>query len=114
MRANIALAHHKSFAERSAAVDTCVREMEIDFPALVDEMDNSTELAYTAWPDRLYVIDRNGRIAYKSRPGPFGFKPDGVREALNELLPDPEHQAESESTPEGDTAAAQSASVEHL
>jgi hypothetical protein len=28
------------------------------------------------------VIDRNGRIAYKSKPGPFGFKPSEMEAAL--------------------------------
>ena len=87
MEANIEVAHHKNFAERCAA-DTCVREMEIDFLALVDGMDNATELAYTAWPDRLYVVGLDGRIAYKSRAGPFGFKPDGVQEAKSEPAAD--------------------------
>jgi len=41
-----------------------------------------TRSAYTAWPDRLYVIDAEGRIVYKSRPGPFGFKIEPVAEAL--------------------------------
>jgi hypothetical protein len=39
-----------------------------------------TEKAYTGWPDRLYVIDREGRIAHKGKAGPFGFKPQEVRE----------------------------------
>ena len=38
--------------------------------------------AYTGWPDRLYLIDANGRMAYKSMPGPFGFEPDLLRAAL--------------------------------
>jgi len=32
------------------------------------------EKAYTGWPDRLYLIDKEGRVAFKSAPGPFGFK----------------------------------------
>ena len=44
-------------------------------------------------------------------PGPFGFKPKKVQEALKELLP----ELETELAPETNTtAAAQSASVEHL
>ena len=30
----------------------------------------------------LYLIDRNGRVAYKSKPGPFGFKPDELKAAI--------------------------------
>jgi hypothetical protein len=63
----------------------------IKFPALIDEISNPTEVAYTGWPDRLYVIDREGRIAYKSDAGPYGFKPLKVAETLQRLLP--QHQA---------------------
>jgi hypothetical protein len=39
-------------------------------------------------PDRLYVIDRNGRAAYKSGRGPRGFKPQEMQQALMLLLLD--------------------------
>jgi hypothetical protein len=66
-----------------------VRKLGIELPALIDNFDNSTEVAYTAWPDRLYLIGRDGRIAYKSKPGPFGFKPDQLSEALKQAtVPD--------------------------
>jgi Iodothyronine deiodinase len=60
----------------------CVTKLGIEMPALVDNFDDSTDTAYTGWPDRLYVIDRDGRIAYKSAPGPFGFKPADMERAL--------------------------------
>ena len=62
-------------------------KLSIKLPAVIDNLDNSTETAYTAWPDRLYVIDRDGRIAYKSKPGPYGFKPAEVEQTLKQLLP---------------------------
>jgi hypothetical protein len=31
------------------------------------------EQAYAAWPDRIYVVGTDGRIAYKGGPGPRGF-----------------------------------------
>ena len=37
-------------------------------------------------PDRLYLIGVDGRVAYKSKPGPFGFKPDALEAALREAL----------------------------
>jgi len=73
--------------ERSSLAGTCVRKLGIEIPAVIDEFGNSTEAAYTAWPDRLYLIDRNGSVAYKSKPGPFGFHPDELREALRRVVP---------------------------
>ena len=64
---------------------SCVRKLGIKFPAVLDGFDNSTEKAYTGWPDRIYLIDKEGRIAYKSKPGPFGFKPEELRTALEHV-----------------------------
>ena len=69
-------------AERIAVAQLCVTKLAIEVPALVDHFDDSVEKAYTGWPERLYLVDREGRIAYKSRPGPFGFKVDDLEAAL--------------------------------
>jgi hypothetical protein len=71
-----------SSGERANLADICVTRLGIKLPALVDRFDDATEKAYSAWPDRLYLVDRSGRIAYKSRPGPFGFKPAELEAAL--------------------------------
>jgi hypothetical protein len=73
--------------ERASVAGTCVRKLGIEIPAVVDEFGNSTEAAYTAWPDRMYLIDASGRVVYKTKPGPFGFKPDDLQAALHKLLP---------------------------
>lgn len=75
----------RSYDERSAVADSCVRKLNIRIPALIDNFANTTEAAYTGWPDRLYAIDRNGRVAFKSTPGPFGFEPAGVEQALKKM-----------------------------
>jgi hypothetical protein len=49
---------------------------------LVDDMGDSTDAAYTAWPTRIHAVSRDGRILCKSRPGPFGFEADPLRRAL--------------------------------
>lgn len=77
----------RSEDERASIAGTCVRKLGIEIPALLDEFGNSTERAYTAWPDRMYVIDPSGRVAYKSKPGPFGFKTEELRSTLQKLVP---------------------------
>jgi type I thyroxine 5'-deiodinase len=72
--------------ERSSVAGTCVRKLGIEIPALLDEFGNSTEVAYTAWPDRLYLIDADGKVAYKSKPGPFGFKPNDLEAAMKKTV----------------------------
>jgi type I thyroxine 5'-deiodinase len=88
---HIVFASPKSFTERSEMGQMCLVKLGIKFPAVIDTFDNSTERAYTGWPDRLYVIDRDGRVSYKSGPGPFGFHPKGVEEALQRLLSADKH-----------------------
>ena len=81
-RDKVVFASPRNEDERASVAGTCVRKLGIKIPALLDEFGNSTESAYTAWPDRLYLIDRNGKVAYKSKPGPFGFKPDQLQAAI--------------------------------
>jgi hypothetical protein len=73
--------------ERSTIADICVTRLGIKLPALVDRFDDSTERAYSGWPDRLYLVDRDGRLAYKSKPGPFGFKPADLEAAIRAQVP---------------------------
>ncbi len=102
----VAVASPKTLAERCAVEGTCATKLALRIPAIIDNLSNTTEHAYTAWPDRLYVIDTDGRIAYKSRPGPFGFKPAQMEEVLKKLLStvacaNP-HRAEVKESPCGD------------
>jgi hypothetical protein len=73
--------------ERAALADLCVTRLSIELPALLDDFDDTTDTNYTGWPERLYLIDRDGRVAYKSRPGPFGFKPAELEAALESIAP---------------------------
>lgn len=73
--------------ERHKVAGVCLTKLGIELPAVIDEPDNRVERAYTGWPDRLYVINREGRVAYKSAAGPFGFKPAEVEASLKSLLP---------------------------
>jgi type I thyroxine 5'-deiodinase len=82
---NVLFATPKTMAERETIAGSCVRKLGIKFPAVVDNIDNRTEQAYTGWPDRLYLIDRNGRVVYKSKAGPFGFHPDDLERAIKNL-----------------------------
>jgi Iodothyronine deiodinase len=86
LKDDVLVATTKTADERYRAAGLCVTKLGIELPALVDEPDNRVERAYTAWPDRLYVIDRDGRVAFKSAAGPFGFKPADVESTLKKIL----------------------------
>jgi type I thyroxine 5'-deiodinase len=61
-------------------------KLAIKMPAVVDGIDNRIERAYTGWPDRLYVVGTDGRIRYKSAPGPFGFSTANLEQHLQQML----------------------------
>ena len=73
-------------AERETVASSCVRKLHIAIPALIDSINNRVEQEYTAWPDRLYLIGTDGRIRFKSEPGPFGFNTKGLAAALEKTL----------------------------
>ena len=74
-------------SEREAAAEACVIGLNFGMPMLLDEMSNEVDTAYAALPERLYVIDREGRIAYRSEPGPWGFNVDDWEEAIRAVAP---------------------------
>jgi cytochrome oxidase Cu insertion factor (SCO1/SenC/PrrC family) len=80
---------HQRLEDRIKVGGVCQEAMKIAFPMLVDEMDNRVETAYRAWPVRVYVIDKEGKVAFKGLPGPFGFKADLIRPELERVLGPP-------------------------
>ncbi len=75
----------KSDDDRTSTASACVRKLGIEIPALLDGIDDKTERAYTGWPDRLYLIGQQGRVLYKSDPGPYGFSTKNLEAALKAL-----------------------------
>ena len=86
LKDQVVFASPKNEEERAFVAGACVRKLGIKFPAVLDGFHNTVEKAYTGWPDRLYLIDREGKIAYKSRPGPFGFEPNELKAALEKIV----------------------------
>jgi alkylhydroperoxidase family enzyme len=82
-RAGIAVPQPRDKAERSRVAVTCCSSLGITMPMVVDEMNDLVGHLYSGMPDRLYVIDRDGRVAYKGGRGPFGFN---VREMEQSLI----------------------------
>ncbi len=76
----------KSAEEREAVAKACAVGLKLSIPTLIDEMTNEVDRAYAALPDRLYLIDAEGRVAYRSGPGPMGFKPQELETAIGALL----------------------------
>lgn len=65
----------KTYQERVGIANRCCRKLHIKMPCLVDDMDNTVEQAYAARPDRIYLVDAQGKVAVRAKRGPFGFGP---------------------------------------
>ena len=71
----ISIKDPKTYEERAkVAAESCVK-LETAIPCLVDGINNKVNAAYAAWPDRLYVVDKEGKIAVAGGQGPRGFMP---------------------------------------
>jgi hypothetical protein len=59
--------------------------MNFTVPMLIDGIDNKTQIDYDAWPDRIHIVDENGKIAYNGARGPRGLNPLHIVEMLDAL-----------------------------
>jgi len=56
------------------------------FPMLLDSIDNDAEQKYQSWPDRLYLIGADGKVAYQGGTGPFYFDVDEFADEIRTHL----------------------------
>jgi hypothetical protein len=85
-RAGVSIRQPRTYDERVAVARTCSARLGLGFPVLVDTIDDAVGARYSGMPSRLYLLDRQGQVAYKSGRGPFGFKPAELEQALVLLL----------------------------
>jgi alkylhydroperoxidase family enzyme len=84
-------------AERNEVAAKCCAAFNTKVPFVVDRIDDRVGHLYSGMPDRLYLIDRAGKIAYKGGRGPFGFKPAELDQQIAMML--------AEDKPAADTGA---------
>jgi alkylhydroperoxidase family enzyme len=87
-RAGIVIVQPREAGEREGVARKCCSTLGVTMPMVVDALDDRVGHLYSGMPDRLYVLDADGRVAYKSGRGPFGFKPGEMEQALAMLLLD--------------------------
>ena len=73
MRDGLEFATPGTLAERAELARLCVERLGLTVPVLLDSLENTAGTAYNGWPERLYVISVDGRIAYHGGKGPYGF-----------------------------------------
>ena len=74
------------WGERRSVAQACSTRLSLTMPCVVDTIDNTVDTLYASWPERMFVLDRDGRIAYAGKQGPWGFKPKEAERSLRRLL----------------------------
>lgn len=81
-RAGVDVKQPTSFDERVNVANQFCTKFKPNMPVVVDEISDAAGHAYSGMPARLYVVDKQGKVAYKSGRGPFGFKVPELEQAL--------------------------------
>jgi hypothetical protein len=79
---DVCYAQPKTLEQRVAIAKDFTARFKFPLPFGIDDMSNAADNAYAAWPERLYVIDETGHVAYRGGMGPFNYKPAEVRDWL--------------------------------
>ncbi len=108
--AGIEVKDPKTEKERQGVASDCVKSLKLTLPCILDNVENAADKAYGGWPDRLYVIGHDGKVAYKGDPGPRGFLPAAWEDAIKKAVaaaptPVPEKKPEGGASPAPDAGA---------
>lgn len=88
---DVCYAQPRNLSDRLAIANDFTKRYKYPVPFGVDDMNNAANDAYAAWPERLYIIDENGKIAYRGGNGPFKYYPSEVRAWLTSRYGEVKH-----------------------
>lgn len=71
-----------NMAEREALAEVCMLKLALDMPMVVDDMQDTIDSAYNALPERLYLLDADGKVVFKTVAGSHGFDPEAWAAAI--------------------------------
>jgi type I thyroxine 5'-deiodinase len=108
---DVCYAQPKNLEQRVAIANDFTKRFKYTLPFGIDDMSNQADAAYSAWPERLYIIDESGRIAYSGGMGPFHYKPSEARDWLAARYGAVKHDTPAPATPATATAPAATTSA---
>lgn len=66
---------HQNYQDRCDVAQRLIKDRKLTMPMLIDDFVNSTDMAYQAKPDRVFLVQTDGRLAVAADRGPWGFAP---------------------------------------
>jgi hypothetical protein len=94
---HVSIEQPTTFVRREQVAGACSADLKLSIPVLVDDMEDTVAKAYNALPDRLFILNADGTVAYRGARGPRGFTIDEMEQALAKLVP--EAPAAQDNTP---------------
>jgi len=76
-----------TFPQRVAIANDFVKRFHYPIPMAIDPMSNAADRIYGGWPERIYIIDEEGKVVYRGGLGPFGYHPEEARAWLAKRFP---------------------------
>lgn len=67
------ITQHKDYGDRCVVAELMMEEENVTIPCIIDDFDNKVNIAYKAWPTRLFVVRKDGRLAIAASRLPWGF-----------------------------------------
>ena len=86
----VKIALHKTLEDRGKAAAGCSAASNLKVPVLLDDMNDTVSKAYSALPERFFILGTDGKIAYSGARGPRGINLDALEKRLVELTAEEE------------------------
>lgn len=80
---------HKTIEDRKAVAKGCAASSVLKVPVLLDDMKDTAATAYSAMPERFFILGVDGKVAYAGGRGPRGVDVDAFEKALKALTSKP-------------------------
>ena len=76
----------QTIEERRTVAGRCETTLQYGIRTYLDEMHDPVNKAYAAKPTRLYLVGLDGHVVYTAGIGPYGFKPNELKQAIDTYL----------------------------
>ncbi len=78
----VKVALHKTLEDRKKAASGCATVSPLKAPVLLDDMEDSVSTAYSALPERFFILGTDGKIVYAGKRGPHGIDLDALEKSI--------------------------------
>jgi hypothetical protein len=69
------ITQHKTYGDRCDVAQRLLKDKGLSLPTIIDAMDNKVTKAYDAFPNRAFLVRKDGRLGVAAGRGPRGYRP---------------------------------------